>query len=124
MYSPSGGIFDRTASEDIEMFGIGIKKRIAHLRNPDYFEQSHEFISERWKKEKANKYQQLIGLTSSGGPRGCIGKYLALTESRVMMIKVPEAVRQPCGAVIKERAYRMLLTVDLPNSKVVLNRSA
>jgi cytochrome P450 len=131
MYSSSGGIFDRIASEDMEMFGIGVKKGtlvgacwIAHLRSPDYFEQPHEFIPERWEKEEAKNYQQLIDLTFSGGPRGCIGKNLALTESRVMMIKFLKRYGSLVEPGIKERAYRMLLTIHIPNSEVVLTRSA
>ena len=94
MYSSSGGLFPRVASEDMTLFGVPIPKGsfiganwASALFDPEIFENPHDFNPERWEKEECKKHTQMVALTFSGGPRGCIGKNLALTESKVMMIK-------------------------------------
>jgi cytochrome P450 len=111
------------------MFGISFKKGttfgatwIPHLNNPDIFEQPLEFIPERWEKEETKQHQQLIDLIFSGGPRGCIGKNLALTEIKVMAIKFIKRYSNLVESNAKHRTYRMMLTIHIPDSEVVLTR--
>ena len=94
IFSSSGGLFERRLVGDTTISGVPLKKGlfmtaswIAHLYNPSIFEKPFEFIPERWEKDEYKQHQQIVSLTFSGGPRGCIGKNLALTESKVMMIK-------------------------------------
>ena len=61
----------------------------------------------------------------SGGPRGCIGKSLALIETKIMMIKFMKRY----GSLIeegtsngKEREYGVGLTYYVKNTSVVLRR--
>jgi cytochrome P450 len=80
------GMFTRKPTEDTTLGGVPIKKGtlidafwINIMYNPETFENSMEFIPERWESEESSKHQQLISIMFSGGPRGCIGKNLALT---------------------------------------------
>jgi cytochrome P450 len=131
MYSSSIGLFDRILAEDLEMFGVSFKKGtvfgvcwVAHLHNPDIFENPLEFFPERWEKEEAKHRQQLIDLIFSGGPRACIGKNLALIEIKVMIIKFFKRYSNLVEPGIKERAYRFLMTLHIPNSEVVITKRA
>jgi cytochrome P450 len=79
-------------------------------------------MPERWEKEETKKYQQFVDLIFSGGPRGCLGKTLALTEARVMMIKFMRryvSLKEPGR---HEQGYQMLLTVSIPNTEAVLTK--
>jgi cytochrome P450 len=55
--------------------------------NPKIFENPKEFIPERWEKEENQKHKNLVSMIFSAGPRSCIGKYLAMTEIKVMIVK-------------------------------------
>ena len=61
---------------------------INFLHNPNIFVKPFEFSPERWEKEDIKKQQQLVSMIFSGGPRSCLGKNLAITEMKVMMIKI------------------------------------
>ena len=52
----------------------------------------------------------------SGGPRGCIGKHLAIIEMKVMMIKFLQ--RYENLVEMKERKYELQLTYHITNSDV------
>ena len=64
-----------------------------------------------------------MSLTFSGGPRGCIGKNLALTESKVMMIIFLKRYEKIFELEKEKRAFEMLLTVHIKNSKVQVTRN-
>jgi cytochrome P450 len=122
-------MFDRVLAEDAEMFGVSFQKGasfgavwIPYLHNPETFEKPLEFIPERWEKEEVKQHQQLVDLIFAGGPRGCIGKNLAMTEMKVLMIKFIKRYASLVEPGIQERAIRMLVTVHIPNSEVVLTR--
>ena len=58
MFSSSGGLFPRVASEDTTLFGVPIKKGTfiavnwtASLHNPEVFEDPLEFKPDRWETE-------------------------------------------------------------------------
>jgi cytochrome P450 len=113
------------------MFGLGFKKGtvigaswIAHFHNPLYYDSPLEFIPERWEKEETKQYLPFVDLIFSGGPRGCLGKHLALTEMKVMMIKFMKRYASLLEPGIQERAYHMQLTITIPNSEVVLTKTA
>ena len=52
------------------------------------FEEPLRFLPERWEKEENRSKVGIVDMMFSGGPRGCIGRNLALTEMRVLMIKL------------------------------------
>ena len=60
---------------------------ISNYYDPEIFENPFEFKPQRWEKEESKSYQSMLNYIFSGGPRGCIGKSLALTEAKVFMIK-------------------------------------
>ena len=129
MFSSSGGLFPRTASEDITLFGVPIKKGTfiavnwtALLHNPEVFEDPLEFKPDRWETEECKQHSQMVALTFSGGPRGCIGKNLALTEAKVMMIKFMQRYEKLFEPGIKERSYQMILTMHIQNTEVEITK--
>ena len=54
--------------------------------NPKYFKDPEVFRPERWESE-CNNLPPFTILGFSGGPRSCIGKHLALLESKIALIK-------------------------------------
>ena len=54
----------------------------------DTFDKPTEFLPERWEKEENKSNLGLVDMMFSGGPRGCIGRNLALIEMKVLMIKM------------------------------------
>lgn len=61
---------------------------IGAFYNPKVFEKPHDFIPERWEREDYKEKKQIVSMMFSAGPRSCIGKSLAMTEIKVMVIKV------------------------------------
>ena len=111
------------------MFGVPIKKGvflsgnwIAYLNNPEFFDQPLSFIPERWEKDECKQHQHIVSLTFSGGPRGCIGKNLALFESKVMMIKFMKRYDKLFEPGKDNREIVMLLTNHIKNSNVELTK--
>ena len=58
----------------------------------------------------------MVSIMFSGGPRGCIGKHLAIIEMKVMMIKFLQ--RYENLVEMKERKYELQLTYHITNSDV------
>ena len=59
IFSSSGGLFERKLANDTSLNGIPLKKGlfmtaswIAHLHNPDIFENPFQFIPERWQRQE------------------------------------------------------------------------
>ena len=55
--------------------------------NPAYFKNPFEFRPERWGEEEVENLHPYAFLGFSAGPRHCIGKQLALLESKIAIIK-------------------------------------
>ena len=64
----------------------------------------------------------LIALTFSGGPRGCLGKNLALTEMKVMMIKFMQRYENLQEVGLQERSYEYGLTYAIKNTESVIRK--
>ena len=54
--------------------------------NPKYFNEPLIFKPERWEKQH-DDLPPFVHMGFSGGPRTCIGKHLALLESKIALIK-------------------------------------
>jgi cytochrome P450 len=59
---------------------------------------------------------QIPSLLFSGGPRGCLGKSLALVEMKVFMIKLMKRYAKVEELGLKERAFCFALTNGFKNS--------
>jgi len=58
----------------------------------------------------------------SGGPRSCIGKYLALTEIKVMTIKFMQRYETLVEPMAKNREFELLLTYHMKHDKVTIKK--
>ena len=78
-----------------------------------YYKNPREFRPERWEGEcdKLPAYA-LVGF--SGGPRSCIGKHLALLESKIGLIKLMQRYKQ-IELGVKEVEMAMKLTYQPRN---------
>ena len=59
----------------------------------------------------------------SGGPRGCIGKSLALIKIKVIMIKFMQRYQNLVEPGIKDREYELLLTYHLRTKEVMITKA-
>ena len=64
-------------------------QQFAACRSPDNFTRPDEFLPERWKGrgEFANDHRE-VSQPFSIGPRNCIGRQLAYTEMRLILVHV------------------------------------
>lgn len=63
-----------------------LQQRGSHY-NPKYFKDPEEFRPERWENECDNIHPYAF-LGFSAGPRSCIGKQLALLQSKITIVKM------------------------------------
>ena len=84
----------RECIKDCYLSGIAIKKgtlvNTASLSNhfsQKYFKQPYEFRPERWLNGECEGQGPYVVLGFSGGARTCLGKHLALMESKIILIK-------------------------------------
>jgi cytochrome P450 len=127
---PAVGMFVRKTSEDTTLGGVPIQKGtiidcfwLNMLFNSDNFKNPMEFIPERWESEECSKHQQLISIMFSGGPRGCIGKNLALTETKIMVIKFMKRYGKMVEIDLKERVYEIVLAYFIKNTNCVMTKN-
>ena len=66
------------------------------------------------------KYQALVSMIFSSGPRSCIGKSLALTEIKVMMILIMKRYEKIVELGMKSRAYDLPLGISIRNCEAIL----
>ena len=90
--------------------------------NAELFEDPLEFRPERWEKKENRGKISTVSSNFSGGPRGCIGKNLAITEMKVMMIKFLQ--RYENLVELKERMYELQLTYHIKHSDVRITKKA
>ena len=62
----------------------------------------------------------MIGLAFSGGPRTCIGKHLALLESKIAMIKILQ--RYETLEEVEEREIILAAVTSYKNNDVKLTK--
>lgn len=113
MFGPANGIFVREASEDNFIKDVPITKGtligtqpIGNHWNPKYFKEPHIFRPERWEKE-CDGIHPFAFLGFSAGLRSCIGKQLALLESKIALIKL--LMRYEAYEIPKEITYNSRL---------------
>ena len=94
MYGPVNGVFPRKAENDSFIKDLPVRKgtclMIQPLGNhysPKYFKDPKAFRPERWEAECDDLHPYvLVGF--GGGARTCIGKHLALLESKIALVKI------------------------------------
>ena len=92
-YGPGIGNFPRLSLEDHHLKGVPIRKGTMVHNQPlglhhseEYYRDASAFRPERWLGE-CDSLPAYALVSFSGGPRTCIGKHLALLESKVGLIK-------------------------------------
>ena len=93
MYGPGNGLFPRKTIKDHHIYNIPIVKGtvvnvqpMGNHYNDKYYKDPHTFRPERWEKE-CDDIPTYAFMGFSAGQRGCIGKHLALLESKIALIK-------------------------------------
>ena len=92
-YGPDVGLFTREATKDHSFGGVMVQKGTylniqpkGNHYNEKYFRNPTEFRPERWESECDDLPPFVFGGFSAGG-RSCIGKHLAMIESKIALIK-------------------------------------
>ena len=92
IYGPANGLFLREPAEDLFLKDIPIKKgTLVSIRftgshyDEKYFKDPFKFQPERWENDPVLPPYVVGGF--GGGARTCIGKHLALLESKIALIK-------------------------------------
>lgn len=130
IFNPATNFFQREMAEDTTLGGVPLKKGLLldiiyfnNNFNKKDFENPYEFIPERWEGDTSKEMQFLTSMIFSGGPRSCIGRSLAITNTKVMMIKF----LQRYGGLVeegnldgKERGFEFKLIYHIKDTKVTL----
>ena len=94
IYGPAFALFFRKSQKDHYLANIPVSKgtiinmnAIPNRYNPETFEEPFEFRPERWQDDK-NEVHPMTLMGFGSGPRGCIGKQLALLESKIALVKL------------------------------------
>lgn len=96
MFTPAVGIFDRVAIQDLIIGDIPVKKNTIvnyfptkSLYSEDIFPDAKTFKPERWdeKTEHTQLMLNMVMMYFGAGSRFCLGKNLALLESKIAFIK-------------------------------------
>jgi len=90
--------------------------------NEEIFEKPFEFVPERWEREDYQQKKSLVDLNFGAGPRGCIGKTLALTEMKVMMIKLMQRYQNVEELGFKDRTFEFAFSKHIKNAKANLTK--
>jgi cytochrome P450 family 4 len=129
IFSSGAGIIEREFIADTVFGGAPVQKGtcvtahwISLFHDPSTFERPLEFIPERWEREEAKQHQHLVSLVFSGGPRNCIGKYLALTELKVMVIKFFQRYSRLVEQDVGARKFEQHLTYHVANDTATLTK--
>ncbi len=89
---PPAWILARQALEDVDVGGVVIPKRafvtmsqwVTH-RDPRFFNQPEQFQPERWTPSFEKSLPKSAYFPFGAGPRGCIGKALAMMEAKLFL---------------------------------------
>jgi cytochrome P450 len=111
---PTLGILLRKATKDHILKDIPITKGTGIIINglpnqcsEEYFKEPYQFRPERWNEECKN-LPAFAMFGFSGGPRTCIGKNLALIESKIAIVKMVrryKEIRLPEGKRLMKRTF-------------------
>jgi cytochrome P450 len=93
MWPPATGILARVTREETTigpytlpanmLIGTNI---IGLMHNPKYYDNPSVFNPDRWATQGAHTTESYSFIPFSGGTKSCIGKYLALMETKLIMI--------------------------------------
>ncbi len=94
---PPVAIFGREAVEDYQLDGyeipsgcvVMLSQWVMH-RHPKYFDNSEEFIPERWQNDLEKRLPRGVYIPFGDGPRICIGKGFALMEAVLILATVAQ----------------------------------
>ncbi|MBF2017930.1 MAG: cytochrome P450 [Rivularia sp. T60_A2020_040] len=94
---PPVSIFGREAVEDYQVDGyqipagcvVMISQWVMH-RHPKYFENSEEFIPERWENDLEKRLPKGVYIPFGDGPRICIGKGFAMMEAVLLVATIAQ----------------------------------
>ena len=94
---PPVAIFGREAVEDYQLDGyeipsgcvVMLSQWVMH-RHPKYFDNSEEFIPERWENDLEKRLPRGVYIPFGDGPRICIGKGFALMEAVLILATVAQ----------------------------------
>lgn len=128
MYGPANLIFPRVAQEDNDMNGLPVKKGtvayVVHFGNhhsEQYFSDPLEFRPERWDKECKGLNPFVLG-GFNAGPRTCIGKHLAMIESKIAMIKFFKRYKKiELPKKDFKMSYKLVVAPEVMISKMTIN---
>lgn len=115
--------FTKTAAEDLTLGNVPIKKGtliestwLNIFYNPQIFENPHEFTPERWQTEKGRNLLPLTTLIFGEGARSCIGRSMALINSKVMVIKFLRRYGNLEEVNKNNREYEFIVSYELKNT--------
>lgn len=93
MWPPAVGILLRVAKEDMNLGPYQIPRgtlvgtnMIGLMHNPLYYNSPEVFNPDRWNDKTLYNSEPYSFIPFSAGQRSCIGKYLALMETKLMVI--------------------------------------
>ncbi|HMN79522.1 MAG TPA: cytochrome P450 [Burkholderiaceae bacterium] len=113
------------ANEDVQVAGLRLPRDTLlwcvmrhHSVDGEYFPQPDAFLPERWLDERAAGPGKRISMPFGAGPRICPGRYLALTEMKMVIAMLLstfdiEAVDAPGGGLAEERMSFTMVPVGL-----------
>ena len=127
MFGPVEAVFARMPTQEIVVGDIPIQNNTVLTMsmkptffNPKYFPDPHSFRPERWEGDNTTEMLNLIGYAFSGGPRTCIGKHIALLESKIAMVKFIR--RYSAIKELHERVIALGITSTLVQPEVRLTK--
>jgi cytochrome P450 len=93
MWPPATGILARVTREDVKIGPYNVPKGmligtniIGLMHNPKYYENPEVFNPDRWATKGPHTAEPYSFIPFSAGTRSCIGKYLALMETKLILI--------------------------------------
>ena len=97
MWPPAVGILARVANENMKIGPYEIPKGmcigtniIGLMHNEKYYKNPEIFNPDRWNDRTLYNSEPYSFIPFSAGSRSCIGKYLALMEAKLILIKILE----------------------------------
>lgn len=93
MWPPAVGILTRVVTRDVQLGPFALKKGsnvgtniIGLMHNPKYYKDPSVFNPERWSDKDSLSADSYSYIPFSAGPRSCIGKHLAMLETKIILI--------------------------------------
>ena len=94
MWVPTVGILLRIAKQDIKLGPYEIPKGmlvgtniLGLMHNPKYYSNPSEFNPDRWNDRTLYNQEPYSFIPFSAGSRSCIGKYMSLMESKLILVE-------------------------------------